>query len=86
MVRQGGLFLKQTSCSEGGHGGDQPLNSPQLDRLPVEGSADAEEYADGQSADHAKQAQQKSDRGRQGEAEALTEGGKLGTAGNFRGG
>jgi len=44
------LFLKQAADDEGGDGGKEPLDSPHLDGLPVEGGLGGEEHAHGQSS------------------------------------
>jgi len=46
----GHLLLEEAAGDKGGDGGEQPLDAPKLDGLPIEHGASAEEQADGESA------------------------------------
>ncbi|MGA2356404.1 MAG: hypothetical protein ABSG02_18065 [Terriglobales bacterium] len=79
------LFLQEAASYEGGHRGEQPLDAPQLDGLPVEQGTRTEKQADGKSSDEAEDTGHKGADGRSGEAEALGERGEFGSPRDFKG-
>jgi len=70
----GELLLEHRARDKGGDRRNQPLDAPQLDGLPVEEGASAKEHADRQGTHYTEDAEQKSDHGRHGEPETLSQG------------
>jgi hypothetical protein len=79
----GHLLLEEAAGDKGGDGGEQPLDAPKLDGLPIEHGASAEEQADGESAYDAQDTKQEGYYGRYVEAEPEAEAGEFRHAGDF---